>query len=310
MALIHIGAVESATGVSRDVLRVWERRYGFPLPERDSLGDRRYTQQQVETLRLIKRLMDYGHRAGAVVGRPRRQLLQMLKASTLPSSHGTSAVASLFALVQQGDIARLRASLEEKCAELGLRAFLSDVLSPLNGEVGRAWASGALPIFKEHSYVEAAQALLRDVIENLPPSCRRPLVLLTTLPTEQHGLGLLMIQALYRLALVETVPLGTQTPADDIVRAADFHSADVVALSFSSAFPRNVLQREVSSLRKSLPANVELWLGGGGVHRLRKKIPGTRIGSTIDGALELLESWAYEHQTRASSKAGSGRNAV
>lgn len=303
MAQLLIGAVESATGVSRDVLRVWERRYGFPLPKRDPLGDRRYTSEQVETLRLIKRLMDYGHRAGSVVGRSRRQLLQMLKGNTSPSIHRSDGIASLFRLVDQARIAKLQASLDQKLQKLGLRGFLSDVLSPLNAEVGRAWAAGALPIFKEHLYVEAVQTLLRDAIEDLPPARRRPRVLFTTLPSEQHNLGLLMIQALSRFALADGVSLGTQTPQDDIVKAADFHSVDVVALSFSSAFPRHVIQREVSGLRKALPANVELWIGGDGVQRLRRRIPGTHIGGTIDAILELLQAWRAEHLPPTASTA-------
>ena len=56
----NIAAVERDTGLSKDVLRMWERRYGFPVPERDANGERRYPAAQVERLRLIKRLMDQG----------------------------------------------------------------------------------------------------------------------------------------------------------------------------------------------------------------------------------------------------------
>ena len=63
----NITAVERETGLSKDVLRVWERRYGFPAPQRDSNGERRYPPEQVERLRLIKRLMDQGHRPGRLL---------------------------------------------------------------------------------------------------------------------------------------------------------------------------------------------------------------------------------------------------
>ena len=33
--LLNISAVERETGLSKDVLRIWERRYGFPEPRRD-----------------------------------------------------------------------------------------------------------------------------------------------------------------------------------------------------------------------------------------------------------------------------------
>jgi len=297
MGQIHIGEVESQTGVTRDVLRMWERRYGFPLPKRDALGDRVYSAQQVETLRLIKRLMNYGYRAGAVVGRPRRKLAQMLEAVTSPA-RDTGAITGLFASVQEGRIAALRAALDQKLDHLGLRLFLSDVLTPLNAEVGTAWAAGTLPIFKEHLYVEAVQVMLRDAIANLPPARRRPRVLFTTLPSEQHSLGLLMIHALYRHALVDSASLGTQTPPADIVEAVNFHSADAVALSFSSAFPRAALQREVRELRNTLPGNVALWIGGAGVQRLRQRIDGTHAGCSIETALDLLQAWRTENLAR------------
>ena len=52
-----IANVERETGLSKDLLRMWERRYGFPAPERDANGDRVYPAEQVERLRKIKRLV-------------------------------------------------------------------------------------------------------------------------------------------------------------------------------------------------------------------------------------------------------------
>jgi MerR family transcriptional regulator, light-induced transcriptional regulator len=66
--LLSIGAVERETGLSKDTLRAWERRYGFPNPLRDAKGDRRYSVQQVERLRKIKRLVDHGFRPSRVIG--------------------------------------------------------------------------------------------------------------------------------------------------------------------------------------------------------------------------------------------------
>jgi len=65
--LLTISAVERETGLSKDTLRAWERRYGFPLPERDARGDRRYPPQQVERLRKIKRLVDHGFRPSKII---------------------------------------------------------------------------------------------------------------------------------------------------------------------------------------------------------------------------------------------------
>ncbi len=42
-ALFAISTVERNTGIGRDTLRIWERRYGFPTPERNDKGERVYS---------------------------------------------------------------------------------------------------------------------------------------------------------------------------------------------------------------------------------------------------------------------------
>ena len=56
--MLSIAAVERDTGIAKDTLRVWERRYGFPNPLRDSNDDQVYPADQIEKLRLLKRLLD------------------------------------------------------------------------------------------------------------------------------------------------------------------------------------------------------------------------------------------------------------
>lgn len=83
-ALRHtIADVERDTGLSKDTLRVWERRYGFPKPERDALGERQYDDAQLLRLRHLRRLLDAGHRPGQVVALPLDELLQL----NLPSAN-------------------------------------------------------------------------------------------------------------------------------------------------------------------------------------------------------------------------------
>src|SRR5438034_3322680 len=65
--VLNISAAERETGLSKDVLRMWERRYGFPKPGRDDNGERQYAVGEVAKLRAIKRLMDVGIRPGKIV---------------------------------------------------------------------------------------------------------------------------------------------------------------------------------------------------------------------------------------------------
>ena len=74
---MSIAGVERDTGLAKDTLRVWERRYGFPQPGRDAFGERAYTLSEVEKLRVIKRLLDQGHRPGRIVALPIEELQRL-----------------------------------------------------------------------------------------------------------------------------------------------------------------------------------------------------------------------------------------
>src|SRR6185436_7166673 len=94
----------------------------------------------------------------------------------------------------------------------------------------RSWMRGELQVFEEHLYTEQLQVALRTAINAFPRQPGSPTVLLTTFPAEQHGLGLLMVEALLVPEGVQCVSLGPQTPLDDIRRAAVAHGAQILAL--------------------------------------------------------------------------------
>ena len=78
--VLSIAAIERDTGLSKDTLRVWERRYGFPVAMRDSQGERSYPLDQLQRLRTLKRLIDGRHRPGRVVCLDAGELERLLRA--------------------------------------------------------------------------------------------------------------------------------------------------------------------------------------------------------------------------------------
>ena len=65
--MFPINVVEKETNISKYLLRMWERRYSFPRPERDGKGERVYTKDDVEKLQLIKKLMEEGYRPSKII---------------------------------------------------------------------------------------------------------------------------------------------------------------------------------------------------------------------------------------------------
>ena len=294
--LMNIAAVERETGLGKDTLRVWERRYGFPRPERDQHGERAYPLDQVEKLRLIKRLMGQGWRPGRLLAKPDEELASLAApAEAAPDEvAGGSLHLTVVDLIRQHDIPALGNALRQALHRQGLQQFVLETVSALNRAIGEAWMRGEIQVFEEHLYTEQMQALLRQAIGALPPGSGRPRILLTTVPEEQHILGILMSEALLTLEGAGCVSLGTQTPLADIGLAARAQQADIVALSFSSAFPTRQVAPLLKQLRGMLAANIEVWAGGAGIERVAAQ-EGVRIMGSLDAALDGLAQWRASH---------------
>jgi methanogenic corrinoid protein MtbC1 len=301
--LLSIAAVERDTGLSKDTLRVWERRYGFPAPLRDGLDERAYPMDQVEKLRLVKRLLDAGHRPGRVVPMPLDQLVALGAASIEPpvkeSAEGGPPMdlRVLLDAIRAHDAAALRRQLGQALSRLGVSRFVIDLVAPLNVAVGDAWLRGQMEVFEEHLYTEAVQVVLRQAIAGMPEATpeSRPRVLLTTFPGEPHGLGVLMAQTLMCLEGCDCVSLGAQTPLWDTVRAAVAHGSDIVALGFSGCMNPNQVVDGLAELRAKLPASTALWAGGTAPVLHRRRVDGVQPFASLADIGAELRRWRAAH---------------
>jgi len=296
---LTIAAVERDTGIGKDALRVWERRYGFPRPLRDAHGERVYPSDQVETLRLVKRLLDAGHRPGRIVPLGRDQLQALsdraaeapVRAVEVPL--GVDDLRAHLDLLRSHDTAALRTHLVRLLSRLGVARFVNEVIAPLNVAVGDAWLRGQLEVFEEHMYTEVVQVVLRQAIGAIPPAAGegRPRVLLTTFPGEPHGLGLLMAEAVLALEGCACLSLGTQTPLWDIVLAAAAQRADIVALGFTGVMNPNQITDGLTELRSKLPASTRLWAGGSAPVLHRRRIDGVEPIGSLEQIPTQLHHW-------------------
>ena len=160
---------------------------------------------------------------------------------------------------------------------------------------------GRIAVYEEHLYSEALQSVLRNALvpvqAGLEP--RAPRLLLTTVPGEAHGLGLLMAEALMTLEACRCLSLGTQTPLADIVAAAQAHRIDVVALSFSASLPAAQALPALAELRSRLPASVQIWAGGGSAALRGLSIAGIRVMSRLVDITEAVADWRRDSSPTA-----------
>lgn len=299
--LYSIADAERATGIAKETLRVWERRYGFPSPQRDGHGDRLYSREQVEQLQVVKRALALGHRPGAVLGRPPLEWHRL--ATTVPNAHPPQAQtaqafeAHWLSLLRQRDTSQLRRAMRRELERRGLRDFVVAGLAPAMQGLGDAWHRGDVAIFEEHLFTQVVSEVLREAISNATPGVDvGPRVLLTTLPGEQHVLGLLMVEALLTLEGAACQTLGAETPLDNIVAAVEAMRIDVVALSCSPCVAASRLVGDLKRLRAMLPDSVEIWAGGSAPALRRRRLGAVRVFQRLEPVAEAVGEWCRERQ--------------
>jgi MerR family transcriptional regulator, light-induced transcriptional regulator len=299
---LSIGAVEQETGIGKDTLRVWEKRYGFPAPLRSDGGVRRYPQRQVRKLHIIRQLMDRGLRPGNLVPRTIAELtaLQTTGQSAREDSPWAAELEQVMAALHSYAIDDLRSRLRLGLSRVGLRHFLSDFVEPLNIAVGEAWARGDLTIAQEHCYTEQIQGILRHAIESIPPGNPQPRILLTTLSGEEHQLGLLMAHASLTLEGAQCLSLGIQMPISQIQAAAKAYAVDVVGLSFGQANKEREARDGLLAVRDALPLRVQIWTGGRFWHQSLSDLPGITPISALTDIPAAVVAWrAHRSESRS-----------
>ena len=150
--------MEQETGLSKDVLRVWERRYGFPLPLRAAGGERLYPEEQLAKLKLVRRLMDAGMRPGRILALPLEHLMELARGGEGEPEPATAEHEVALELLRAHRGAELRNALQHAILRDGLFRFLTDMAGPLAVRVGEAWMRGEIRVFEEHLFTEQLTA--------------------------------------------------------------------------------------------------------------------------------------------------------
>ena len=303
-ARLSIGALSNSTGIPVETLRTWESRYGFPVPERRPSGHRVYPLATIPRLRRIAEALARGHRAGQVVPASEADLRRLL-AAALPAPApsradfpATGDVPQLLRLVESFESDRLTHAVLSASARLGPLPFLESVVAPLLRAVGEGWEKGRLQVRHEHFVSERLGDVLRSLRLPLEERAGGPLVVLSTLPGETHGLGLQMAALVVAFAGCRVLYLGTETPVPDMVTLTRDLGARALALSVSASGrkPRTAaLLRKVRGML--LPAHGAARRRRGSARALPRR-PGVRgparPGGLGEGHLQRLARTIHE----------------
>jgi DNA-binding transcriptional MerR regulator/methylmalonyl-CoA mutase cobalamin-binding subunit len=268
-----IQVVARRTGLSADVLRAWEKRYGILKPARSDGGRRLYADDDVEYLRLLRRATAAGRSVGQLVGLSRGELEALVReddaaaaSGPVPPGHEAELaplVAEALTATEALDAAQLDAILRRAMLESEAARFLDDVVVALLSNIGLRWARDQFSPAHEHLASAVLRGLLTQFIATFTSKPDAPGLVSATLTGQRHEFGAMLVAATAASLGWRVTYLGADLPAAAIASAARQAEAAVVALSFVHPSDDPSMAGALHDLRAALPAHVVLLAGGG-----------------------------------------------
>jgi DNA-binding transcriptional MerR regulator/methylmalonyl-CoA mutase cobalamin-binding subunit len=289
------------SGLTPDVLRAWEKRYGVVEPGRSPGGHRLYSDADIDRLRLVKAAVNAGARIGNVASLPLESLADLVAADRPPAAGSSEADAETFvtealAAAESVDSTRLRIVLARAVATLSPERFLDEVAVRFLHRVGHRWADGKLTPGHEHLASQVLRQTAVDMLDALQPDGEAPRVVSAAPAGQRHHLGALLAAVSAAVEGWHATYLGGDLPAVHLGEMVNSVRADAVALSITS--PADDSDTELRELRRVVGRAIPIVVGGQDARSLNETL--REIGADHVDDLAALRQWFQSVRNRPS----------
>lgn len=281
-ARMTIAQASDFLGIPVPTIRSWERRYSFPSPARTDGKHRRYSLEEVESLRAVRDEITRGNRAREAVATVRSGVVASLERNEFLDRFTEGAA------VLDADL--IRRSLDQATELLGVGRAISEVALPGMGEMGDLWQAGRCDVANEHLATQIVRQWLARIGALAPPPYRRNPLVLACGPTELHTIGLEAFAVVLARRGWSCRVLGAMTPAGALVTAVRASRAAGVVVSAQRSVGRRAAVEALRAVA-AIPG-VAVYYGGSAfaTSRAREKVPGIYLGNDLERAADLIES--------------------
>jgi methanogenic corrinoid protein MtbC1 len=252
------------TGLKPELLRAWETRYRAVTPTRTQGGSRLYSGEDLDRLMLLRDVVESGHRIGRVAHLSIDELQGLLPESR---SENPNAIERIIAVFQRLDGVKAQRLLTDELTKLGSIEFATNLVLPLLFEIGRRWERGDLTVSVEHLATAVLRSILMTLVDAENENRGSPKVVFATPSGEPHDLGTLVASIVANRAGSDLVFLGADVPAEDLVDCVVSSNASALVLGIVT-LPQVSAERILREIRKELPKEIGVFVGGAGIQGL------------------------------------------
>lgn len=276
----RIHRVAKLTGLSKDVIRVWERRYGLVKPSRSSNRYREYSDEEVALLRFVKNQMEQGATIGALAAEGHDSLTARMRVAT-PASDADQKphdrlLNELIGSLDPMDKAGFERRLNGAVAVIPFEEAVQRILLPLQRRIGELWHEGRLNVAVEHYVTKIIQQKLFSVMNQLPVNEFGPRILIACPEGETHEIGAQAVAYIAATRGCHVYYLGPNLPTSELIAFCQRITPDLVLLSLTEARSNGAALQQLKDL-EPLASRWPVAVGGQGACAIGHLLRETKI---------------------------------
>ena len=262
------------TGLSKEVLRIWEKRYRLLTPERGPNRYRLYKEQDVELLKYLVREIEQGQSIGELASLGKNEILARMKENQKEESKQSPRDQILLELekyLMPLDTLSFEKRLNDLVVLLPFEEFFYRILVPLQIRVGELWFDEKLDISVEHYVTGQAKQKIFTAMNMLSIDEHGPKVLIACPPWELHEIGAQMVAYFCATRKCRVIFPGSNLPLGNLIYFSSTIKPHAIILSFTSDISENKARIFLTELIQEIEPGCQVWAGGQGI-RIHKTV--------------------------------------
>jgi DNA-binding transcriptional MerR regulator len=293
----RIQRVSKLTGLSKDVIRVWERRFGLIKPTRGANRYRNYSDEDVVLLRYLKEQVDAGGSIGELARLGREELLTRVQASaprvSVIDNRFSRLLRELLSALDPLDRVTFEKRLNGAVAVVPFEEALHGILLPLQEQVGQLWHDGHVNVAIEHYVTKQIQQKIFSAMNQLPVAEFGPKIVVACPPEEEHDIAASAVAYRCRVRGCRVYYLGANVPISSLTNLCSRIEPDLTIISVPLAMTEAKATELVHALAHEVSPVSNLSVGGRGALAMRNLFLNSHIEvledfSDLDGKLDRL----------------------